>query len=81
MSAVWQLQDAKNKFSELVNHAQFDGPQEITRHGKKMAVVLSFADFQKLKKKKETLAEFFLNSPLKDIEIERNRDFPRDIVL
>ena len=31
----WQLQDAKNRFSEIVNKALRDGPQVVTRRGKK----------------------------------------------
>jgi prevent-host-death family protein len=37
----WQLQQAKARLSELVKSAQHDGPQEITMHGKSVAVVKS----------------------------------------
>ncbi|HAJ80087.1 MAG TPA: type II toxin-antitoxin system prevent-host-death family antitoxin [Fibrobacteres bacterium] len=81
MSAVWKLQDAKNKFSEVINNAETDGPQEITRHGKKTAVVLSFGEYQKLKKKQGGLLEFFNKSPLKGLNIERVKDYPREVSL
>ena len=81
MSAVWKLQDAKNKFSEVVNHAQTQGPQEITRHGKKTAVVLSFGEYQKLKKKQGSIVAFFGKSPLKGLHIERAKDYPREVEL
>jgi prevent-host-death family protein len=42
MGAVWQLQETKNKLSEVIHHAQTEGPQEITRLGKKTAVVIAF---------------------------------------
>ena len=45
---TWQLQDAKNKFSNLVKSAQKDGPQIVTKHGKKTIVILAFEDFKKL---------------------------------
>ena len=38
---TWQIQTAKARFSELVKQAAEDGPQEITLHGKPVAVVLS----------------------------------------
>ena len=37
----WQLQEAKNRLSELVDRAIADGPQTITRHGKPAAVVVA----------------------------------------
>lgn len=49
MSAIWQVQDAKNRFSELVDKARSSGPQTVTRHGRKVAVVVSQEEFEKLK--------------------------------
>ena len=37
----WQLQEAKNRLSQLVDHAQHEGPQTITLRGKPTAVVIS----------------------------------------
>jgi prevent-host-death family protein len=37
----WQLKDAKNRFSEIVNKALRDGPQVVTRRGKKTVVIIS----------------------------------------
>ena len=47
-TATWQLQDAKNQFSEVVNRALKGKPQTITRHGKPVVVVVSQEEFQKL---------------------------------
>lgn len=44
----WQLQAAKNRFSEVVNRAITDGAQTITRHGKPVVVVMSQEEFRKL---------------------------------
>jgi len=41
MRRTWQLQEAKNKFSKLVDDAINDGPQTVTRHGRNVVVVLS----------------------------------------
>lgn len=77
----WQFQTAKNKLSEVMGQALKNGPQEITRHGKKTAVLLSMEDFLRLKGRKGTLADFFRGSPLGGIELERAKDLPRKIEL
>ena len=35
MERVWQLQDAKNRFSEVINKAIHEGPQVVTAGAKK----------------------------------------------
>ena len=79
----WQLQDAKNKFSKLVDKAQHKGPQIVTKHGKDAVVVVSIDDFKQLTKPRHNLLEFLQNSPLaKDnLDLARNKDIPRDIKL
>ena len=44
----WQLQDAKNRFSALVNAAMVGEPQTVTRRGVPAVVVLSVEDYQRL---------------------------------
>ena len=79
----WQLQDAKNKFSNLVERAQKNGPQVVTKHGKEAVVVLSIDEYKKLIKPKTNLVNFFQSSPLarEDLDLTRNKEFPRDIGL
>jgi antitoxin Phd len=72
----WQLQEAKNKFREIMDQAVKKGPQVITRHGEKTAVLLSMKDYRRLVGRKGSLARFFRASPLGGIPIERNRDYP-----
>ena len=48
MSQIWQLQDAKNKFSQVINDAVSAGPQIITRHGAEVAVVLSYQEYKQM---------------------------------
>ncbi len=80
---VWQLQEAKNRFSEVVNRALTEGPQTVTRHGEEIVVVLSKAEYNRLKKSQTSLLEFFRQSPLVGVELELERDqsLPRDISL
>ena len=62
----WKLQDAKNRFSELIRASE-GGPQHITVRGEEKAVLLSAADFQKvrhiLERKRMTFTEFLLSIP------------------
>ena len=83
MSHTWQLQEAKNKFSNLVERAQKEGPQVVTKHGKEAVVVLSADDFRKLTRPKTNLRQFLQKSPLAGIELDISRDksAPRDVSL
>ncbi|MBK6793540.1 MAG: type II toxin-antitoxin system Phd/YefM family antitoxin [Anaerolineales bacterium] len=79
MIAVWQIQDAKNKLSEVITRALMQGPQVITKHGEKAVVVISYTDYEKLRKSQGKLSEFFSTSPLAgmDLDLKRNRSLPR----
>lgn len=74
MARTWQLQEAKNSFSKVVEEALRDGPQVITRRGVETAVVLSFADYQKMLPGSKPLSEFFQESPLADLSLDLTRD-------
>lgn len=80
----WQLQEAKSKFSQIVNQALEEGPQVVTRHGKEVVVIISIGDYQKMAGPKPSLLELLLNSPLSGsgIVIERDKeDFGRELAL
>lgn len=80
--ARWQVQEAKSRFSEVIETAEKKGPQIITRHGAERAVVLSIADFRSLTAHKPGLKEYLLGGPkVKSFEIERERDTGREIKL
>ncbi|MBI2339572.1 MAG: type II toxin-antitoxin system Phd/YefM family antitoxin [Deltaproteobacteria bacterium] len=83
MKTAWQLQTAKNRLSEVVEKALRQGPQTITRRGKETVVILSVKDYEKLTKPKGGLVDFFLRSPLRgvDIDLERDKGFPREVDL
>ena len=44
----WQLQEAKQHFSELIRAVQTDGPQFVTKHGQQVAVVLDIVDYRRM---------------------------------
>lgn len=70
----WQLQEAKNKFSEVVRKATEEGPQTVTKHGKDSVVVLSIEDYKKIERPETSLVDFFQRSPLASVELELDRD-------
>jgi prevent-host-death family protein len=84
---TWKLEDAKNRFSELVRRARAHEPQLVTRNGREAVVVLSVEDYRKLSPPGETLLSFLRGSPLAEafaageLELERERDPGRDIDL
>ncbi len=78
MSDTWQIQDAKNKLSEVIARALKQGPQLITRHGEKTVVVVAYAEYEKLRKSQGKLSEFFGASPLAGVELERDKSLPRE---
>lgn len=83
MQKTWQLQEAKNKFSEVVERAIQEGPQTVSRRGEDAVVILSCADYDRLQGGKKNMLEFFRQSPLVGVELdwERPRDLPRDFSL
>jgi prevent-host-death family protein len=83
MKTTWTLQDAKNRFSEVVEQALQQGPQTITRRGKETAVLVSAEMFRAWSGQQENLADFLRNSPLHgmDLDLKRPRDMGRGICL
>ncbi len=80
---MWQLQEAKNRLSEVVRKARSEGPQVITLHGSAAAVVVSAKDFDKMSRPKGKLINFFRSSPLVGIRLNlaRSKDTGRKIDL
>jgi antitoxin Phd len=74
---TWKLQDAKARFSELVERAMVNGPQVVTRHGTNAVVVVSYDVFEK-SNQAEDFKTFLLNSKLDvDLPLTRQRGLPR----
>lgn len=77
---AWQVQDAKTRLSELIERAQVEGPQAITRHGHARAVLLSIDDYRTLTGTQPDFKSWLLGGPrLDDIPLERSRDTGREI--
>jgi len=80
MKATWQLQEAKNQFSTVVDKAIHEGAQTITRHGEPAVVILAIKDYQRLKPKK-SVGKLFRQLKGLNLEFERSKDMGRDIDL
>jgi prevent-host-death family protein len=79
---TWQMQEAKARLSEVVKRAESEGPQDITLHGRSVAVVVSRETFERLAGRGQSLIEFMRRSPLyglDEIEFQRDRSGVREI--
>jgi prevent-host-death family protein len=80
----WQLQEAKQRFSELVRRTLEEGPQVVTRHGEEVVVVVPAEEYRRRGEKKPDFKEFLMSAPegLENIIPERPKDdFPREVDL
>jgi len=83
---VWQLQEAKARFSEVFRLARTEGPQLITRQGKDGVIMLPVEQYERLvnrSRQPKSLMQFFRESPLVglELEFERSQEMSRDIEL
>jgi antitoxin Phd len=74
MARVWQLQEAKNKFSEVVDEALKHGPQVITKRGVETVIVLAYAEYRQMALNQKKLSDFFRDSPLVGVDLDLTRD-------
>jgi prevent-host-death family protein len=76
----WQLQDAKNRFSEVVKRARDEGPQTVTVHGQRAAVVVSAREFDTLTTPPVSFVDFLLSDvdPWPDDVVEAINDRSKD---
>ena len=79
MNNTWKLQDAKSKFSEIVDRALTQGVQIVTRQGKELLAVIPYEEYERLTRQTGSLAQFLLTSPLSgsELTIERDKNLPR----
>jgi prevent-host-death family protein len=77
----WGVADAKARFSEVIERALSQGPQTITRKGRRTVIVVSADEWERRTARRGNLAEFFAESPLRGsgLRVERAQDGPRDV--
>jgi antitoxin Phd len=79
---TWQLNVAKQRFSELVERAQREGPQLVTKYGRDVVVVVSVDEYQRLKRPRDNLVEFLQSAPDFDLlDLRRAVDGGREPAL
>ncbi len=83
MKHTWALQDAKNRFSAVVNRTLKEGPQIVTRHGVPVVAIVPIADFKAQNSTGKSFVQFFRSSPLcgADIDLSRDKSTGRDTQL
>lgn len=71
----WQIQEAKQRFSEVLRRVAADGPQAVTRHGEEIAVILDMAAYRHLtgQQDQRDLLTFIASAPSLD-ELDLSRD-------
>jgi prevent-host-death family protein len=86
----WQIQDAKQRFSEMIRAVTSQGPQVITRHGQDVAIVIEIGEYHRLTRQPVDLASILLGgqkldestaSVFEEVAAERAADFGRTVDL
>jgi prevent-host-death family protein len=78
----WQVQEAKQKLSELIQRAIDEGPQIVTRRGKEVVVVVSIEEYRRLRGGRPDFKSFLVGGPDFDaLELDRATDLPREVEL
>ena len=76
----WQVQDAKQRFSELIRTAHAEGPQVVTRHGEEIAVVIDIADYRHLTGETAEFKDYLQSGPdFGDLSLVRSGERPQII--
>lgn len=84
MNTPWQLQEAKNRFSEVVDEALTHGPQTVTRHGREVVVILSMEEYKRIKQPSKSIVDVLMQIPDEyrvELDVSRVPDYGRDIEL
>jgi prevent-host-death family protein len=74
----WPVQDAKQRFSELLRRAHDAGPQLVTRHGEEVAVVIDIAEYRHLTGEITAFKDYLRSGPdFEDLKLSRASEGPR----
>jgi prevent-host-death family protein len=80
---AWQVQEAKQRFSEVIRAAQAGEPQIVTRHGEEIVVIVEISQYRHLRGESTPLMNYLVAGPHVEIDfdVERRRDAPREVDL
>ena len=77
-SQNWTVAQAKAKFSEVIDRAESEGPQTITRNGRTTAVIVGADEWERKTRRVGNLADFFASSPLRGSGLKLRRKKAQD---
>jgi prevent-host-death family protein len=79
----WQVQQAKQRFSELLRRTLDEGPQIVTRHGQAVVVMVAVDEYRRLTGPLLDFKTFLLSGPdLSVLDLDHTeRDLPREVLL
>jgi antitoxin Phd len=75
----WQIQEAKARFSQMVERTLKEGPQTVTRHGKPVVVLVAADEYRRLRTGGKSFKALLASAPLEGVEIRRPHDTGRII--
>ncbi len=80
---TWQLQEAKTKFSQLVDLAMKGDTQVVTKRGVEAVAIISIDMLNKLKRDKnaQSLVSTLMSGPKHELDLSRSQEPIRDIEL
>ena len=83
ITAVWQLQEAKSRFSEVVERAMKHGAQTVTKHGRPAVVIVSAEEYERTRAPKRSLIDALRDCPedLTQLVVNRPKETARKINL
>lgn len=82
--AHWQVQEAKQRFSEVLRAVEQDGAQIITRHGEEVAALIDIEEYRRLKAPRQTVKDVLIGPPyfdddliavMDEVEADRKQQF------
>jgi len=75
-AGTWTVAEAKAKLSEVIDQALSEGPQIVTRSGRKAVVIVAAEEWDRKTRRQGNLAEFFAASPLSEsgLKVRRSKD-------
>ncbi|MFD3509405.1 type II toxin-antitoxin system Phd/YefM family antitoxin [Nocardia sp. NPDC058666] len=85
----WQVQEAKQRFSEVLRAVEAEGPQTITRHGDEVAVVIDIAEYRRLTRPDISFVDRLVVTfgglddetadVIAEVEAQRSQSMPREL--
>jgi prevent-host-death family protein len=69
----WRLQEARDRFKDLFDHAHAEGPQRVTRHGKQAVVVVSEEEWERLTSNVPSFGRLLAACPLQGADLPPRR--------